>query len=77
MLVLFVLVEAQVVLWRFGRVGVRVKSVEVVRVRKAVGVIGRARMVRRTARAMGRVRVEVSMVGVGAGECAAVNVECA
>jgi len=32
-------------------------------------------MVRRTARAMGRVSVEVSMVG--AGECAGVNVECA
>ena len=54
-------------LWRFGRVGVRVNSVEVVSVRKAVEATGRASMVRRTARAMGWVRVEVSMVGGGRG----------
>ena len=59
-------------LWRFGRVGVRVKSVEVVRVRETVEVIGRASIVRRRA----RVRLEVSIVGVGASMCAVGECAC-
>jgi len=72
-LVLFVDVEEQVVVWTCGRVGVRVKSVVVVRVRAAVEVTGREVRARRRTRAIGWDRLEVSIVGVGAGVCGCVS----
>ena len=60
-------------LCRCGRRSVRVKSVDVVRVRAAVEVTGRASMVLRMARAIDWVRLEVSIMTAGASVCAVLS----